>query len=153
MTFIPQTTGPSIHQTIQPCDSAPSCRCLPSSPLLPVGISHPHSNIAPSNAAQPMTCTTSASLLSKTLLARRLDPDRLPFYAPRLTRPQIRVREHAVMARNCEPEIRDHLAKRMRRRAEIRKREARAAGPPTPVARATSPHFTNIQNVRFLLSE
>ena len=47
------------------------------------------------------------------------------------------------MARNCEPEIREHVAMRARRRAEIQKREG------TPVARATSPHYTNIQNVRF----
>ena len=51
------------------------------------------------------------------------------------------------MARNCEPEIREHVAMRARRRAEIQKREG------TPVARATSPHYTNIQNVHFPLSK
>lgn len=57
------------------------------------------------------------------------------------------------MARNCEPEIREHVAMRIRRRAENRNREMEAAGRPTPVARAIPPHYTNIQNVRFQLSE
>ena len=55
------------------------------------------------------------------------------------------------MARNCESEIREHVAMRMRRRAEIQKREAEAIGNPTRVARAAPPHYTNIQNVRFPL--
>lgn len=65
-----------------------------------------------------------------------------------LTRSQIRARERVVMARDCEPELREHLAFRMRRRAEVQKREADAAGRPFNVARASSPHFTSIQNVR-----
>ena len=51
------------------------------------------------------------------------------------------------MARDCEPEIREHMAMRMRRRAEIMKREAEAAGGSVHVARAT-PHYPNMQNVR-----
>ena len=43
------------------------------------------------------------------------------------------------MARNCEPEIREHVAMRMRR-AEIWKGEAEAVGNPTHVARAAPPH-------------
>lgn len=56
------------------------------------------------------------------------------------------------MARNCELDIRRHVARRMRRRVETRKREAKAAGNPTP-ATSEPPHFTNIQNVRSLLSK
>jgi len=49
------------------------------------------------------------------------------------------------MARNCEPEIKAHVAMRKRRRAEIQKREAGAAGGFTHIARA---HYDSIQNVR-----
>ena len=49
------------------------------------------------------------------------------------------------MARNCEPEIREHVTMRMRRRAEIQKRKAEASGSSSHVARA---HYPNIQNVR-----
>ena len=38
---------------------------------------------------------------------------------------------------------------RMKRRAEIQKREAEAAGRPNLFSRATTPHFSSIQNVRF----
>jgi len=48
--------------------------------------------------------------------------------------------------------MREHLAMRMKRRAEIQKREAEAAGHPNVFARATSPHFSSIQNVRFSAS-
>ena len=44
------------------------------------------------------------------------------------------------MAKGCEPEIREHVAMRVRKRAEIQKREAKPAGRPTPVARAIPPH-------------
>lgn len=54
------------------------------------------------------------------------------------------------MAGNCEPEMREYMAMRMRRRAEIRKREAEAAGISTHVARA---HYPDIQNVRFSMSK
>ena len=57
------------------------------------------------------------------------------------------------MARNCEPEIKEHVAMRMRKRAEIRKREANDAGHPTPVASANLPYYNHIQNVRFPLSK
>lgn len=57
------------------------------------------------------------------------------------------------MARSCEPEIREHVTMRMKRRAENQKREMEAAGRPTPVARAIPPHYTSIQNVRFQLPE
>ena len=59
---------------------------------------------------------------------------------PRLTQPQIRARGHAIMVRDCEPEIREHVAMRVRKRAEIQKRETKPAGRPTPVARAIPPH-------------
>jgi len=52
------------------------------------------------------------------------------------------------MARNCEPEIRDHMVMRMRRRAEILEREAEAAGSSIHFARATTPYYPKIQNVR-----
>ena len=52
------------------------------------------------------------------------------------------------MTRDCEPEIRDHVVMRMRRRAEIQKREAMAAGRPIP-APSRHPYYTDIQNVRF----
>jgi len=52
------------------------------------------------------------------------------------------------MTRDCEPEIREHVAMRMRRRAEIQKREAEAAGRPFH-PRSRHPYYTNIQNVRF----
>ena len=67
-------------------------------------------------------------------------------------RSQIRARERVVMARNCEPEMREHLAMRMKRRGEIMKREAKAAGRSLHVARA-SPHYTTIQNVCLPLFE
>lgn len=57
------------------------------------------------------------------------------------------------MTRNCQPEIRDYVAMRMRKRAEIQKREAKAAGNPSPDPPAKPPHFTSIQNVRFPLSK
>jgi hypothetical protein len=60
---------------------------------------------------------------------------------------QIRARERVVRARNCEPELREHLAIRMRRRAAIQKRQADAAGRSFNFARASSPHYTSIQNV------
>jgi len=68
-------------------------------------------------------------------------------------RSQTDARKRSIMARNCEPEIRDHLAMRMRKRAENMKREAKAAGRSLNVARATTPHYTTIQNVRFSLFE
>jgi hypothetical protein len=49
------------------------------------------------------------------------------------------------MARDCEPEIRDHVAMRVKRRAEIQRREAASGIGPTLAARS---HYTNIQNVR-----
>lgn len=57
------------------------------------------------------------------------------------------------MARNCEQEIREHVAMRMRRRAEIQKREAEDCNNSTSASPAEPPHFTNIQNVRFPLSK
>jgi len=68
-------------------------------------------------------------------------------------RSQTDARKRAVQAKNCEPEIRDHVAMRMRKRAENMKREAKAAGRSLNIARATSPHYTTIQNVRFSLFE
>jgi hypothetical protein len=52
------------------------------------------------------------------------------------------------MARNCEPQIRDHVAMRMRRRAEIQKREAEATDKRAHHL-AKHPYYTTIQNVRF----
>ena len=57
------------------------------------------------------------------------------------------------MARGCELEIREHVAMRMRRRAEVQKREAEDAGSPTSTSPAELPHFTDIQNVRSPLSK
>ena len=46
------------------------------------------------------------------------------------------------MARNCEEEIRDHVAMRMTRRAEMQRREAGAAGNSIHFARA---HYSTIK--------
>ena len=54
------------------------------------------------------------------------------------------------MAGDCGPEIREYVDMRMRRRAEIQKREADAAGRSTHFARA---HYPDIQNVRLSISE
>ena len=88
--------------------------------------------------------------LSKTLLAMRWAPARRLFQISRLTRPQIRAREHAIMTKNCGPEIRGHMAMRMRkgRNPETRGESYWSFN---PVARATPPHCTSIQNVRFPL--
>ena len=56
------------------------------------------------------------------------------------------------MAKNCEPQIREHVAMRMRRRADIQKREAEDAGRPAPPS-SKHPYYTNIQNVRFPFSQ
>jgi len=60
-----------------------------------------------------------------------------------LVREEIRAREHAIMATNCEQEIREHVAMRMARRAELQRREARAMGNSIHVPRA---HYSTIQN-------
>jgi len=52
------------------------------------------------------------------------------------------------MAGNCESQIREHMAVRMRR-SEMLKHEAEAVGGSIHVARATTPYYHNIQNVRF----
>lgn len=67
-------------------------------------------------------------------------------------RSQTDARKRAIMARNCEREIGEHLAMRMRKRAENMKREAKAAGR-SLIPRATTPHYTTIQNVGFSLFE
>jgi len=59
------------------------------------------------------------------------------------------------MARNCEPEIREHVAMRMRKRAEGQKGQtgvkATTGSKQTNGRRATPPHYSNIQNVGFSL--
>jgi len=64
-----------------------------------------------------------------------------------LVREEIRAREHATMAKNCDEEIRDHVAMRMARRAELQRREAGAAGNSIHFARA---HYSTIQNTTCL---
>ena len=88
--------------------------------------------------------------LSKTLLAMRWAPTRCLFQISRLTRPQIRAREHAVMTKNCEPEVREHVATRMRkvRNPETRGESCWSFNPPSPELHL---HCTSIQNVRFPL--
>ena len=56
------------------------------------------------------------------------------------------------MAGDCEQEIREHVAMRMRRRAEIQKREAEAEGRLIS-AHFPRAHYPDIQNVRFPMSE
>lgn len=98
-----------------------------------------------------MVCTGDAPPPPKILFVRR-DPGGWQFQVLRLTQPKIHLREHVVMAWNCEPEVREHVTIRMRRRAEIQNCKAEA-GHPTPVARAIPPHYAKIQNMRFQLKE
>jgi hypothetical protein len=55
---------------------------------------------------------------------------------PRLTQFQIRVRERVDMIRSCEPEFKERVVIRVRRRAEIQKREAEVVDSPTSVVSA-----------------
>ena len=48
--------------------------------------------------------------LEKTIVFRQT-----PIFGPRVTRFQIRAHEHIVMAKNCEPEIREYVVMRTRR--------------------------------------
>ncbi|KAF9793388.1 Intradiol ring-cleavage dioxygenase [Thelephora terrestris] len=89
--------------------------------------------------------------LSAFVTAHSMHQRRIPTLEE-IAREEIRARERVVMARDCEQEIREHLAMRMRRRAEIQKRHSDATGVLNNAVRASSPHYTTIQNTTCLTS-
>jgi len=82
-----------------------------------------------------------------------------------LAREEIRAREHAVIAKNCEPQIRENVAMRMRKRAEVQERigSIHTASPEHPYSTHTTcltapevlegPYYINNELVRLDVRE